>query len=41
MLEYDCEALPVANNQNKAIGMITDSDITIDRAKFERPSERR
>ncbi len=29
MLDYDCGALPVVNNENKVIGMITDRDIAI------------
>jgi CBS-domain-containing membrane protein len=29
MLEYDCGALPVVNDENKVIGMITDRDIAI------------
>ncbi len=29
MLNYDCGALPVVNNENKVIGMITDRDIAI------------
>jgi CBS domain-containing protein len=29
MLEYDCGALPVVDNENKVIGMITDRDIAI------------
>jgi CBS domain-containing protein len=29
MLDYDCGALPVVNNENKVIGIITDRDIAI------------
>src|SRR5262245_61800721 len=29
MLDYDCGALPVVNNENKMIGIITDRDIAI------------
>lgn len=29
MWEYDCGVLPVTDNENKVIGMITDRDITI------------
>jgi CBS domain-containing protein len=29
MLDYDCGALPVVNDENKVIGMITDRDIAI------------
>ena len=29
MLNYDCGVLPVVNNENKVIGMITDRDIAI------------
>jgi CBS domain-containing protein len=29
MLDYDCGALPVVNDENKLIGMITDLDIAI------------
>jgi CBS domain-containing protein len=29
MLEYDCGALPVVDNENKVVGMITDRDIAI------------
>ncbi len=29
MLDYDCGALPVVNNENKVVGMITDRDIAI------------
>jgi CBS domain-containing protein len=29
MLEYDCGVLPVVNNENKVIGIITDRDIAI------------
>jgi CBS domain-containing protein len=29
MLKYDCGALPVVNDENKVIGMITDRDIAI------------
>jgi CBS domain-containing protein len=29
MLDYDCGAMPVVNNENKVIGIITDRDIAI------------
>ena len=29
MMEYDCGALPVVDNENKVVGMITDRDIAI------------
>jgi len=29
MMDYDCGALPVVNNENKVIGIITDRDIAI------------
>jgi CBS domain-containing protein len=29
MLDYDCGALPVVNNENKVVGMITDRDLAI------------
>ena len=29
MLDYDCGALPVVNDENKMVGMITDRDIAI------------